>query len=105
MYRDAGLAGKVSFYINGKLHHTFTTSPLEVEKEGWGFGNSNLSNYYLREVRFWNRALTSEILDKYYLPEPANSPGLEACFPFTHAIHMTDRTAPSWTFVAIGELT
>lgn len=84
VYRDAGLAGKVSFYINGKLHHTFTTSPLEVEKEGWGFGNSNLSNYYLREVRFWNRALTeAEILDKYYLPEPADSPGLEACFPFT----------------------
>lgn len=84
VYRDAGLAGKMSFYINGELHHTFTTSLMEVEEEGWGFGNTNLENYYLREVRFWNRALTeAEILDKYYLPEPATSPGLEACFPFT----------------------
>lgn len=85
IYRQSGLAGKVSFYVNGELQHTFTTSPLEVQGgEGFGFGNENLRDYYLREVRFWNRALTdAEILDKYYLPEPADSPGLEACFPMT----------------------
>lgn len=85
IYRQSGLAGKVSIYVNGELQHTFTTSPLEVQGgEGFGFGNENLRDYYLREVRFWNRALTdAEILDKIYLPEPADSPGLEACFPMT----------------------
>lgn len=85
VYRQSGLAGKVTFYVNGELQHTFVTSPLKVEKDaGWGFGNENLRDYYLREVRFWSRALTdAEILDKYYLPEPADSPGLEACFPMT----------------------
>lgn len=85
IYKQAGLAGNVTIYVNGERQHTFTTSPLKVQGgEGFGFGNENLRDYYLREVRFWNRALTdAEILDKYYLPEPADSPGLEACFPMT----------------------
>ena len=59
---------------------------MTVEKDGWGFGNENVSDYYLREVRFWNRALSeAEIRDRYYLPETADAPGLEACFPFTRA--------------------
>lgn len=86
VYRQKGLAGNMSFYVNGELQRVFTTSSMTVEKAGWGFGNENVSDYYLREVRFWNRALSeAEIRDRYYLPETADAPGLEACFPFTRA--------------------
>lgn len=85
VYRRSGLAGKLSVYMNGELQHIFTTSPLYLDKEGhWGFGNENLRDYYLREFRFWNRALSdAEILDKLYLPEDPKAPGLEAYFPMT----------------------
>ncbi|MGI6815820.1 LamG domain-containing protein [Bacteroides sp. KG123] len=87
VYRRSGLVGKLSVYVNGELHKTFTTSPLYIDKNagsGWGFGNSNISDYYLREVRYWNRALTAaEIQDKYYLPEDPKANGLEAYFPMT----------------------
>lgn len=87
VYRRSGLVGKLSVYVNGELHKTFTTSPLYIDDNpgsGWGFGNMNISNYYLREVRYWNRALTAaEIQDKYYLPEDPAANGLEAYFPMT----------------------
>lgn len=85
VYRRSGLAGKLAVYMNGELQHIFTTSPLYLDKEGhWGFGNENLRDYYLREFCFWNRALSdAEILDKLYLPEDPNAPGLEAYFPLT----------------------
>lgn len=84
VYRQKGLAGNIAFYLNGELQRTFTTSAMAVEKAGWGFGNSNVADYYLREVRFWNRALSeAEILDRYYLPETKDAPGLEACFPLS----------------------
>lgn len=85
VYRQNGLAGNLSFYVNGVLQKTFTTSSMMIEKNaGWGFGNSMVSDYYLREVRFWNRALSeAEIRDRYYLPETKDAPGLVACFPLT----------------------
>lgn len=87
VYRKSGLVGKLSVYVNGELQKTFTTSLLYIDNKegsGWGFGNENVSDYYLREVRYWNRALTSaEILDKYYLPEDPKADGLEAYFPMT----------------------
>lgn len=87
VYRKNGLVGKLSVYVNGELQKTFTTSLLYIddkEGSGWGFGNSNVSRYYLREVRYWNRALTAaEIQDKYYLPEDPSANGLEAYFPMT----------------------
>ncbi len=87
VYRKNGLVGRLSVYVNGELQKTFTTSLLYVdggERSGWGFGNENVQNYYLREVRFWSRALTpAEIQDKYYLPENPDSKDLEAYFPMS----------------------
>lgn len=84
VYKRSGLVGKLSLYQNGEFIKTFTTSLMYPDGEGWGFGNENLRQYYLREFRFWSRALTpAEIMDKYYLPEDPNSPGLEAYFPMT----------------------
>lgn len=87
VYRKQGLQGSLSVYVNGELQKTFTTSLLYLENragDGWGFGNSNVRNYYLRELRVWDRALSpAEILDKYYLPEDPASEGLAAYFPFT----------------------
>lgn len=106
VYRKQGLQGSVSVYVNGELHKTFTTSLMTMGAnmrviggntdgtdkpgDGWGFGNSNVSNYYLRELRVWDRALTpAEILDKYYLPEDPASEGLAAYFPFTRESYDT----------------
>lgn len=85
VYRKSGLVGKLSVYVNGELHKIFTTSLLYFDNASrWGFGNSNVSDFYLREVRYWNRALSAaEIQDKYYLPEDPNANGLEAYFPMT----------------------
>lgn len=85
VYRKNGILGTLTIYVNGELQKTFSTSLLYMNDDGhWGFGNSNLRNYYLREVRFWNRALTpAEIQDKYYLPEDPSAEGLEAYFPFS----------------------
>lgn len=87
VYRKSGLVGRLSIYVNGELQKTFTTSLLYVDaadNAGWGFGNENVYDFYLREFRFWSRALTpAEIQDKLYLPENANSEGLEACFPMS----------------------
>ncbi len=111
VYRKSGLVGKLSVYVNGELQKTFTTSLLYIddkEGSGWGFGNSNVSDYYLREVRYWNRALTAaEIQDKYYLPEDPAANGLEAYFPMTRESYdentktFTDLTG-KWT-CAINE--
>lgn len=90
VYRKQGLAGNLSVYVNGELHKTFITSPMSMGNGSLAFGNgkawgtTGMKDYYLREVRFWSRALTqAEILDKIYLPEGADSEGLEACFPMT----------------------
>lgn len=106
VYRKQGLQGSVSVYVNGELQKTFTTSLLTMGAnmrvpggntdgsdkpgDGWGFGNSNVRNYYLRELRVWDRALSpAEILDKYYLPEDPASEGLAAYFPFTRESYDT----------------
>ena len=84
VYRRSGLVGLLSVYINGEFQHTFTTSLLYLDSSDghWGFGNTNLRDYYLREFRYWNRALSeAEILDKLYLPEDPAADGLEAYFP------------------------
>lgn len=85
VYRKNGLVGHLTIYLNGEAQRSFVTSLLYPGNGGgWGFGNVNLRDYYLRELRFWNRALTpAEIQDKLYLPEDPNAEGLEAYFPFT----------------------
>lgn len=97
VYRKQGLQGNLSIYVNGELQKTFTTSLMYVggaDSDHWGFGNSSYANYYLREVRFWSKALTpAEILDKYYLPEDPKSEGLEAYFPFTRESYNEDEKA------------
>ncbi|MDY5857963.1 MAG: DUF1735 domain-containing protein [Porphyromonas sp.] len=106
VYRKNGLVGNLTIYVNGEAHRSFVTSLLHPigADGGWGFGNTNLRNYYLREFRFWNRALTpAEIQDKLYLPEQPDAPGLEAYFPFTRETYDAEtRTfrdvAGKWTF-------
>lgn len=87
VYRKSGLVGRLAVYVNGELQKEFTTSLLYLDNQprsGWGFGNENLPDFYLREIRFWSRALTpAEIQDKYYLPEDPKAEGLEAYFPMT----------------------
>lgn len=92
VYRKSGLVGHLTVYLNGEAQRSFVTSLLYPGNGGgWGFGNNNLNNYYLRELRFWNRALTpAEIQDKLYLPEDPNAEGLEAYFPFSKESYNED---------------
>lgn len=93
VYKDS----KVSVYVNGELQKTFETTPLylgNTEQSGWSIGNSNYKNNdYIREVRFWNRALTqAEIMDKLYLPQDPATPGLLMYMPFTKEAGLTELT-------------
>lgn len=85
VYVDHVSYGSFKLYQNGKLAKEFKTSPMAIEEEGWGFGNENVNDYYLREVRFWTKALSpAEILDTYDLPlNPEHYPDLQAYFPMT----------------------
>lgn len=86
VYRRNGNAGSLKVYVNGKFLKEFTTTALFLSNKdtsGWTVGNTNWGNDYLREVRFWDRALTdAEILDKLYMPQDPASPGLLMYVPF-----------------------
>lgn len=77
----------VSVLINGELHKTFETTPIYLKntpKSGWTVGNDSYSNDYIRELRFWDKALTqAEINDKLYLPQDPETPGLIMYMPIT----------------------
>lgn len=77
----------VTVYVNGELQKTFPTTPIYLNNtagSGWTIGNEGYNNDYLREVRFWDRALTeAEIIDKMYLPQDPETPGLLLYMPVT----------------------
>lgn len=57
-----------------------------------GLQNSGIGDYYLREVRYWNRALTAaEIQDDIICPKRSPANGLEAYFPMTKRILMVKK--------------
>lgn len=88
--------GSMSVYVNGELQKTFETTPLYLNNtaaSAWVIGNSAYNNDYIREVRFWNRALTqAEILDKLYLPQDPKTSGLLMYMPFTKETELKELT-------------
>lgn len=94
--------GSVSVYVNGELQKTFETTPIYLNNtanSGWAIGNEGYNNDYIREVRFWNRALTqAEIMDKLYLPQDPATPGLLMYMPFTKEAQLNELTG-NWTVI------
>lgn len=88
--------GSVSVYVNGELQKTFETTPLYLNNtaaSAWVVGNGAYKDDYIREVRFWNRALTqAEIMDKLYLPQDPKTPGLLMYMPFTKEAELEELT-------------
>lgn len=86
----------VSVYVNGELHKTFQTTPISLQslaESGWTLGNGGYRDDYVREVRFWNRALSeAEINERLYLPQDPNSDGLEMYLPLTKESETEDVT-------------
>lgn len=97
VYKRNGLGGTVKVYVNGELQQEFTTTALffsSKEDAGWVIGNGNWGNTHLREVRFWNRALTeTEILDKQYMPQDPKSKGLLMYVPFDASSYDAEKDA------------
>lgn len=92
VYRE----GEVSVYVNGELQKTFETTPMYINNtanSGWVIGNEGYNNDYIREVRFWNKALSeAEIIDKLYLPQDPEAPGLLMYLPITVETELEDIT-------------
>lgn len=103
VYRE----GSISVYVNGELQKTFETTPIYINNNadsGWIIGNEGYRNDYIREVRFWDRALTeAEIIDKLYLPQDPQASGLLMYLPFTVESELEDLTE-KWN-VTKGETT
>ncbi|WP_336616555.1 DUF1735 and LamG domain-containing protein [Bacteroides acidifaciens] len=80
VYKDSS----ISVYVNGEFQKTFETSPLYMgPNSGWYVGNNTWKKIYLREVRFWDKALKeADILDKLYLPQDVSDPNLQMYAPF-----------------------
>lgn len=98
VYKDAS----ISVYVNGELQKRFETSPIYLgptANSAWLIANGTYSNVYIREVRFWKKALTEgELIDKLYLPQDPQDPNLLMYMPFTK----TDQKDPeeltgNWT--------
>ena len=71
-------------YVNGQLLHTFSLGVIGLSKGArLRIGNAGLKNDYVRELRFWSKALTpTEINDYLYLPVNPEMPNLEMYVPF-----------------------
>lgn len=86
----------VTVYVNGELQKTFATTPIYLNntaESGWTIGNDGYNNDYLREVRFWDRALSeAEIIDKLYLPQSPDTPGLLLYMPVTKETELGELT-------------
>ncbi|WP_278717115.1 DUF1735 domain-containing protein [Bacteroides caecimuris] len=55
VYKNAS----ISVYVNGEFQKTFETSPLYMgPNSAWYIGNGTWSKVYVREARFWSKALT-----------------------------------------------
>lgn len=86
----------VTVYVNGKVHKVFPTGAIWMGDDSLlQFGNDGYSNDYLRELRFWSKALTeSEINDMLYTPISPDTPDLRAYLPLTKEAGMKDLVAP-----------
>lgn len=86
----------VSVYVNGVLQKTFETTPIYLKNtasSGWTVGNGGYRNDYIREIRFWDKALTqAEIVDKLYLPQDPKTPGLILYLPLTKESQLQELT-------------
>ena len=84
----------ISVYVNGVLQKTFETSPIYLQSNSsFNIGNYTWRNIHLREVRFWNRALSeAEIIDKLFLPQDPKSPDLMLYVPVTKETELRDVT-------------
>lgn len=97
----------VTVYVNGRVHKVFPTGAIWMNDESWiQVGNDGYSNDYLRELRFWSKALSeSEINDMLYTPISPDTPHLEAYLPLTKEAGTKDLVAPEGTdnVVATGK--
>lgn len=104
VYKDAS----ISVYVNGELQKKFETSPIylgSTSDSSWGVASGQYSGVYIREVRFWKKALTEgELIDKLYLPQDPQDPNLLLYVPFTK----TDQRNPeeltgNWNITYYGD--
>lgn len=97
----------VTVYVNGRVHKVFPTGAIWMTDESWiQVGNDGYNNDYLRELRFWSKALSeSEINDMLYTPVSPDTPHLEAYLPLTKEVGTKDVVAPEGTdnVVATGK--
>lgn len=97
----------VTVYVNGRVHKVFPTGAIWMTDESWiQVGNDGYNNDYLRELRFWSKALSeSEINDMLYTPVSPDTPHLEAYLPLTKEAGTKDVVAPEGTdnVVATGK--
>lgn len=89
----------VTVYVNGRVHKVFPTGAIWMTDESWiQVGNGGYNNDYLRELRFWSKALSeSEINDMLYTPVSPDTPHLEAYLPLTKEAGTKDLVAPEGT--------
>lgn len=75
----------VAVYVNGRVHKVFSTGAIWMTDDSWiQVGNEGYKDDYLREIRFWSKALSeSEINDMLYTPVSPDTPHLEAYLPLT----------------------
>lgn len=97
----------VTVYVNGRVHKVFPTGAIWMTDQSWiQVGNDGYSNDYLRELRFWSKALSeSEINDMLYTPVSPDTPHLESYLPLTKEAGTKDLVAPEGTdnVVATGK--
>ncbi|WP_195629685.1 BT_3987 domain-containing protein [Bacteroides finegoldii] len=86
----------VTVYVNGKVHKVFPTGAIWMTEDSWiQVGNDGYKNDYLRELRFWSKALTeAEINDMLYTPVSPDTPDLRAYLPLTKEAGTKDLVAP-----------
>lgn len=89
----------ITVYVNGRVHKVFPTGAIWMSDESWiQVGNGGYNNDYLRELRFWSKALSeSEINDMLYTPVSPDTPHLEAYLPLTKEAGTKDLVAPEGT--------
>lgn len=75
----------VSVYVNGEFQKMFkTTKMAPTEDKSITVGNGGYRDDYIREIRFFSKALTdTEILENIYQPMSKETPNLEVYIPMT----------------------
>lgn len=89
----------VTVYVNGRVHKVFPTGAIWMTYDSEiQVGNDGYVDDYLREIRFWSKALSeSEINDMLYTPVSPDTPHLEAYLPLTKEAGTKDLVAPEGT--------